>query len=257
MLESRAMRASAPLLAAALCCALPGLCSARAPAGAQREPPVPQELKERVGAWAENYLRNAPEFTATEVCTDQVWTKKGALGSQRTVTSRYTLRRGQTRREWIESRQPLAADNPKTAAASDAPLLPDDVANPLALIARFAERHQGRMKYFFAPEPSESASDAVLVGYRAIARDAPAGGKATGPAGQAWVHPDDGRITRIEEELEEQNRRYTTAVDFVFDEGLKAWVAGQVVVRIFEKGRMQSERIFRYSAFAPAAGSGP
>ena len=229
--------------------------------GAQREPGVPKELRERFGAWAEYYLRHAPEYTAVEILAESVRSRKAGLGSERVTSCNYSLRRGEARSEWIESCKPIESANAKTAGtAPSKALLPESVLNPLALVSRLAERNHERMKYFFALDTSEVHADEVLVGYRQIDGTGlvEVEGKAIPASGLAWVHPDDGHTVRMEEQFEHKNTRYTFAVEFQLDDALKAWVPREITVRVFEKGHLQAQRIYTYTQFAPlgAAGAG-
>lgn len=217
----------------------------------QREPPVQKELLERVGYWVERYLKQPPEYAATETRQDSRPTKKGAA-DERQMVSRFTARRESQVREVVSVN---GRSVPADARQETFGLLPERVSHPLALLSRLALRNQDHMKYFFAPDTSDVPSDEVLIGYRPAEGEPlmEIDGKRVWGSGVAWVHPDEGHITRVEEQFEYKNTRYTTAVDFALDEVVKAWVPRQIVVRVFEKGRLQAQRIYAYDGFAPPA----
>jgi len=235
----------------AACVLLASGISAAAPALAQREPPVQKELLERVGFWAEHYVKDPPEFTATETRREGRPGKRGVM-EVREIVSRYVARRE------AESRETVSIDGRDVAAGKHeerGPILPESISGPLSLVSRLGRDTQLRMRYFFAADTAdvEIAGDEVVIGYRPLEGEplAEVDGKKVWGQGQAWVHPDDGHIVRAEELFEFKGARYSTAVEFFFEEELKAWVPRQVTVRVFEKGRMQAERIYVYSSFAP------
>lgn len=230
------------------------LCGA-SPSRAQREPPVQKELLERVGFWAERYLKDPPEFTATETRREGRPGKRGVMET-REVVSRYVARRD------AEARETVSVDGreaPAKAHENTGNLLPERISGPLSLVSRLARETQLRMRYFFAADTAdvEVSGDEVVLGYRPLEGEALAevDGRNVWGSGQAWVHPDDGHIVRAEETFEFKGTRYSTAVDFFFEEELKAWVPRQIVVRLFEKGRMQAERVYTYSSFGPLGAS--
>lgn len=221
-------------------------------AGAQREPAVPKELLERIGDWAENFLKQAPGFTAVETREESRWSRKGAA-DRRSVVSRYSVRAAADGESAEESRETLSVDGRKVTAPSkpEAAKGAEAMPSPLALVARLATRNHSRMRYFFAPDTSEALADYVLIGYRQMDGEglADVDGKAVYPAGQAWVDADDGHIVRLEEQSGSPNERQTLALEFVRDETLKAWVPREITVRVFSKGHMQRQIVYTYSDF--------
>ena len=239
------MRPLAPACVLILCGAI--LAGEPPAVRAQREPPVPKELLERVGFWAERYLKAPPEYMAKETRQDGRPGKKG-IWEVRQVVMQFTARGAWQGREMVSVNGGAARTDSREETSG---LLPERVSSPLELISRLAMANQERMRYFFAPDTSDVPTDEVLIGYRPEegGRLAEVDGKSVWGTGQAWVHPDDGHIVRIEEQFEYKNTRYTTAVDFALDDVVKAWVPRQVVARIFEKGRMHAERIYTYTEF--------
>jgi len=233
--------------------------------GAQREPAVPKELLDRVGAWAEKYLAEPREFTALETRSETHWARNGRTESRPGAVSRYTVRRSpETATRLVESRELLKPEEarlggpaPSKSGATPARSPFEHLASPGALVSRLSARNQEKMKYFFAEDATETASEHVLLGYRQI--DGPGlvafEGKTFAPSGQAWVDPNDGRIARIEEEFAHKNARYSTAVEFARNELMNAWLPSTLTVRIFEKGRLTSQVVYTYTDFHPLEAS--
>lgn len=280
MLESRAMRAFAfsvnlvlgcALLLAGLGCAVPG-------AAAQKEPPVPKELLERVAAWAENFLNSPVSYAAEETLQQTHYGRRGTAGGRRLIVADYFYVRSRTNpRETAELRDLLAVDGKPAqttaereakwariaaarSAAEIAALLTDPVKQRLSperfaglrrLAGRFAERNWERMKYFFAQDTSDPPSRHVLVGYRQVAGEGlmVVDDRPVAPRGQAWIEPDDGHIARIEEEFQLKDEAYYIAVEFGRPEELGAWAPTAVTVRVFEKGRMVLDNQYSYTNF--------
>jgi len=241
-------------VAAAVVGSEPAATSARNVPAPQREPPAPKELMERVGAWAENYLQTAPDYAATETREESVRGKKAMLESRGEVVSRYTLRRGGEGGAPIEAREFVSAGGERPGKNDDpAKLLPERVAGPWALVSRLATRNHERMRYFFPPDTSEVLSDEVLIGYRQSDGEGliEIDDKRVAPLGRAWVNPDDGHVVRIEEEFRHKKERYSIAVDFARDGNLQTWVPSGITVRVFEKGRLEAQRVYTYAGFEP------
>ena len=240
------------------------------PAGAagrpapQREPSIPKELRERIGAWAEVFLKRTPEFTAVETREETRWGRKGPENTSRSV-GEYTVRRSADGAPVVESRVPLSqgdAKNTSKERKGERAYSVPSLSSPFALVARLAERNQDRMKFFFAQDTSDVASDYALVGYRQDAGEglAELDGKAVYPRGQAWVDADNGRIFRIEDEVSFKNARYTTAVEFSNQNELNLWLPREVKIRTFEKGRIEQEITYSYAGYrllAPAGAAAP
>jgi hypothetical protein len=262
-------------------CGIAGKSAARsgwATAEAQREPPVPKELLERVAAWAERFLVEYGNYAAVETLEQTRWEGRRRTEVRRQIVSDYyVVRLAENPRELQEFRDVVSVDGkeklapevraakwPKLAAATSrgeiAPLVEDPMKYRLSpehfvnlglLVSRLAERHHAKMRYFFAQDTSDGALRHALVGYRQVSGKGliEVEKKAVYPAGQAWVQPDDGHVERIEEEFTLGNTRYSVAVDFAKPEELGAWVTESVTVRIFEKGRLVLQNIYGYSNF--------
>lgn len=229
---------------------------------AQREPTVPRELLDRVGAWAEKYLAELPEFTAIETRSETHWGRNGRAQSRPSAIFSYTVRRpAATAPAPVESRELLPPEaggmRAQSKASAPAPSAFERLANPVALVSRLASRNQEKMKYFFAQDTSEAASDHVLLGYRQVqGRELiEFEGRTFAPSGQAWVDPNDGHIARIEEEFQHKSVRYSTAAEFAWDAQLNAWLPRTVTLRVFEKGRLESQVVYGYTDFRPPATS--
>lgn len=249
---------------------------AAAPALPQREPPVPRELIERVGEWAEQTLAAKQSYAAEELLVQTTFGKRGR--STRQITSDYfRLFLAENPGAEVEARDTVNVDGEprRSAAERDARFARVSAAQSLKdlagvldgpaglrlaqeqfeglwrMIGRLAPRHQGKMKYFFAPDTSDPPSRHTLIGYRQVQGEGLmlADGKAIPAAGLAWVDPDDGHIARIEEEFSVKNARYSTAVEFARPPELGTWVPSLITVRIFEKGRLALESQYSYSAF--------
>jgi hypothetical protein len=222
---------------------------------AQREPAAPNELVERVGAWADAFLDRCPSFTAVETREELRPSKKGVLDNRRTGLAEYSARR-QDDGQVVESRKPIAAKGQAGEKGKHAEAAPvDERSSPFAIVARLAERNQDRMKFVFAQDTSDPTagvlSDYVLLGYRQISGRglAELDGKAVYPRGQAWVDPDDGRIFRIEDEVTYKSMRQTTEVEFSRDNLLQTWLPRQITIRMFAKGRLEQQVVITYSGF--------
>jgi len=230
---------------------------------AQREPTVPKELLDRVGGWAEKYLAEPREFTALETRGETRWSRNGREESRPSALFRYTVRRpGAASTTLVESRELLTPAGAGTPAPSKAGAIPtpsafERLAAPGALVSRLAARNQEKMKYFFAQDTSEAASDHVLLGYRQIQGPelVEFEGKTFAPSGQAWVDPNDGHIARIEEEFQRKNVRYWTAVEFARNEQMNAWLPSTITLRVFEKGRLESQVVYTYTDVHPLEAS--
>jgi len=257
--------------------AAPGGGSTRLP---QREPPIPKELLERMGEWAEYFLERSPSYAAEETLTQTLRATKG--GERRVITSDYLFVRimGGPRGRW-EFRDVLAVDGktilsaekrsakwPKIVAAQSGKeiaglvegpgkyLLTSEEFSGLALLAgRVATRNHAKMKYFFAQDTSD-ASHHVLIGYRQVAGEGllVVDDKAVYAAGQAWVDADTGRVARIEEEFEQKQTKYWTAVEFALAEEIGEWLPREITVRVFEKTKFVQESVYSYSNFRALSG---
>jgi hypothetical protein len=248
---------------------------------AQREPPIPKELRERMGEWAEYFLSKSPSYAAEETLFQTLYEKRGS--SKRVITSDYLCVRmeGEARERW-EFRDVLTVDGkemqkpekraekwPKIVAARlskdiaalmEGPgkylIAPEEFSGLALLVGRLATRHQEKMNYFFAQDTSDAGSRNVLVGYRQVTGEGllVVDGKPVYPAGQAWVDPDTGHVVRIEEEFEHKQVRYWTAVEFAQAEALDAWLPREITVRVFEKGRLTQESVYSYDNFRGIGG---
>lgn len=231
---------------------LPTVSSLWALPPAQREPPIPKELRERMGEWAANYPASLPGYTATETFAETRWDRRGRSEAGRQAVFRYSLVRNPEKpRELVESRELTRPAPIKASAAS--PSAVDQFSKLVLLITRLATQYHDRMKYFFAQDTSEVASDTVLIGYRQVSGAGlmEVDGKPVYPFGRAWVNPEDGSVERMEEEFEHKTRRYWIAVEFERSAELNAWVLVRVTVRTFEKGRLHAQHYYSYSAFRP------
>lgn len=248
---------------------------------AQREPPIPKELRERMGEWAEYFLSKSPSYAAEETLFQTLYEKRGS--SKRVITSDYLCVRmeGEARERW-EFRDVLTVDGkemqkpekraekwPKIVAARlskdiaalmEGPgkylIAPEEFSGLALLVGRLATRHQEKMNYFFAQDTSDAGSRNVLVGYRQVTGEGllVVDGKPVYPAGQAWVDPDTGHVVRIEEEFEHKQVRYWTAVEFAQAEALDAWLPREITVRVFDKGRLTQESVYSYDNFRGIGG---
>jgi hypothetical protein len=257
------MRATTPARIAALVFFAAMMVCAMAPA-AQREPSAPKELVERIGAWSEVFLTRCPSFVATETRQEYRMGRKGSAGPAQTFVAEYEFRRDDSGQP-LESWRPLAADakgaKGKPAESAARPVGPQ---NPVTLVARLAERNLDKMRFFFPQDTSETLSDYVLVGYRQTEGEglAEMEGKPVYPRGQVWVDPDNGRIVRIEDEVSYKGARFTAEVEFGDENEMKAWLPRQIILRTFEKNRLQQQVVITYNGFrAPSAdragGAGP
>jgi hypothetical protein len=220
---------------------------------AQREPTVPKELLNRVGGWAEKYLTEPPEFTALETRSETRWSRNGREESRPGVVFRYTVRGGVATARALAGSRELLTPAPSKDGAIPGRSAFERLANPGTLVSRLAARNQEKMKYFFVQDTSEAASDHVLLGYRQIQGPefVEFEGKAFAPSGQAWVDPNDGHTVRIEEEFQHKNTRYSTAVEFARNEQMNAWLPSTITLRVFEKGRLESQVVYTYTDFHP------
>ncbi len=232
-------------------CAILGLCLFAPVASPQREPLVEKALRERFGEWAEGYAASLPSYTAVETIELTRWDKRGVGSLQRRV--RYQYRLENTEREMLESRQALASETSATQKRGDE-LGPTMFGKLALLVTRLSTRYHDQMKYFYAQDTSESGSDAVIVGYRQTGGIGlmDVAGTAVYPNGRAWINADDGSVLRIEEEFEYKSTRYSLAVDFSREPALGASVPLQIVVRLFEKGRLELQNHFSYENFERA-----
>ncbi len=215
---------------------------------AQHEPPVQKELRERFGEWADHYAASLPSYQAVEVVRQSRFDRKGRPKNEREFTFRYSLRRSAETHELVESREPVdeAGAKPDRTIGYFAKL-------PL-LVTRLATRYHEQMKYFFEPEHPDVSSDLVVVGYRQ--RDGTGlmelDGKPVMVTGRAWIDPDDGKVSRIEEEFGNTKERYWVAVDFAADSVTQAWLPVYVTVRLVEKGHVELQNHYSYSNFTLA-----
>lgn len=217
---------------------------------------MPKELVERVGAWAEVFLKRMPGYTAVETREETRPGKKSSTGKRVTVAEYSARPEGDG--QVVETRKPISSDGraaEKGKPSEDSSWPTDRLYSPFALVARLAERNQYKMKFFFPQDTSEVASEYVLIGYRQTEGEglAEVEGKAVYPRGQAWVNPDDGRIFRIEDEVLFKNTRYTTGIEFGRDNELKTWLPRQITARVFEKGRMEQQVVITYNGFNSVA----
>jgi hypothetical protein len=246
-------------------CVLAGLAALLtpvAPVCAQREPEVQKELRERFGEWAEQYAATVPSYTATET-VELTRFKRGEAQSPQRLAFRYSLRRYPAKpRELVESRQQLPAEaSPVPPGAQSTSAVPgrggdtlprelnDSSFSKLFLLpTRLATRSHEIMKYFFAQDDTDRPGDTVLVGYRQFTGDGllELEGKLVFPTGRAWIDPETGRPTRMEEEFGAKDIRYWVAVDFAA-EG-PHWLPSHVSIRVFEKGRLTSQTNYAYES---------
>lgn len=252
---------------------------------AQKEPPVPKELLERVSFWAEKTLSTPLNYAAEETLRQTHFGGRGRSGGgQRIIISQYlNVRFGDSARDQqvfrdvvsvdgksIQKDDALSAKWPKLEAAQSAQEINALVQDPLKyrmspeyfsglqrLVSRFAERNWEKMKYFFGQDTSDPPSRLVLIGYRQVEGEGLmiVDDQSVRPTGQAWIEPDDGHIVRIEEEFGVKDQRYSTAVEFVRAEEIGAWVPQTITVRFFEKGRLVLENAYSYAAFRPLRNS--
>ncbi len=224
-------------------------------AAAQREPLVQKELRERFGDWADAYVATLPSYAAHEFVRQTRFDRRGNPSSERSAAYAYSLQRSEENpREFVESRSRVTGE---TNGNSGKP--PDEssiglFSKAVLLVTRFAPRYQDRMKYFFVPDHSESVSDYVVVGYRQTggAGLMEVDGKEVFPIGRAWVDPDRGRIIRIEEEFGQAGKnRYSVTVDFADDAVTRGWLPIRVIIRFFDKDRIELQNEYIYSAFRP------
>ncbi len=241
---------------------LAGLLSLSPPAGAQREPEVQKDLRERFGEWAEHYAGNVPGYTATETIELTRFKRAEPQAPQR-FAFRYSLSRFPARpRDLLESRQPIPDDaGPRPPEAQTASALAnrsgdtlprelsDSTFSKLFLLpTRLATRNHQIMKYFFAQDDTDKPGDSVLVGYRQFAGQGllELHGKPVFPSGRAWIDPESGRPIRMEEEFGARDLRYWVAVDFA-PHG-PHWLPSHVSIRIFEKGRLSTQTNYAYQS---------
>ena len=227
-------------------------------AGAQREAPVPKELRERFGEWAEKYPSELPNYAATETVQQTRWSKRGLQEGQRQMVYQYRLQRLPATRELVESRAaavPGAAEN-KSGAKQGNNRFSDNLAegyfSKLALlVTSLASRHHEKVKYFFPLEDPNAVSEYVVVGYRQFSGEAlmEVEGKAVYPWGKAWVDPEDGRVARIEEEIEFKDTHYWIGMDLDRDNPMNASLPVRIVVRLFVKGHLEVQNEYTYSDF--------
>lgn len=245
------------------------------PAFAQREPPIPKELLERIGDWAESFLDNSPSFAAEETLWQTQRDKKG--GAARKIVSDYICVRPASSRERWQLRDVLSVDGKdvhnsskragtwarllaaqswkELSTIAEAPakyqLAPEQFSGLDRLAGRLAARYHDRMRYFFAQDTSDVSSRNILIGYRQISGEglAVVDGKPVPVSGKAWVDPDNGRVVRIEEEVESKQARYWMAVEFGPVTNLDAWLPQAITVRVFEKGHLTLESVYAYSNF--------
>jgi hypothetical protein len=262
------------------------LVAAAPQARAQREPPVPKELLERVADRAEQFLAEFGNYAAEETLDQTRWEGKRRRETKRQIVSDYlVVRLPENPRELAEFRDVVSVDGkeklsaearsakwPKIVAAKGRSeivalvedpakyrLSSEDFASPGLLVSRLARRYQDRMRYFFAQDTSDIASKHVLVGYRQVAGEGlmEVEGKPVYPRGQAWIEPDDGHVLRVEEEFEHKSTRYSVAVDFGPSDELGAWVPQGVTVRVFEKGHLALQNIYTYANFRRLSATAP
>ncbi|MGH9814906.1 MAG: hypothetical protein ACRD5F_04125 [Candidatus Acidiferrales bacterium] len=235
-------------------------------ARAQREPPVQKELMERFGEWADHYTASLPSYTALETVRQTRFGRGGKPGDERAATYGYTLQRvAGSPGAFEESRAPAAAgengDKPSGKLRDEASI--GLFSKAALLVTRFATRYHSRMKYFFVPEHPDAVSEFVVVGYRQSSGEGlmEVDGKLVFPAGRAWIDANDGKIIRLEEEFGNVGKtRYSISVDFAVvselarhtdDAAARAWLPARVVVRIFDKDRLELQNEYTYSAFRP------
>ncbi len=232
------------------------LALAPAAALAQREPPVQKELRDRFGEWAEYYTASLPSYTATETVRQTEFNRRGRSNTERVATYQYTLKHfADGAREFEESRERAAAAQKGDGAGKP----PDEnsiglFSKAVLLVTRFAPRYHDRISYFFVPEHPDSISTFVVVGYRQTSGEGlmEVDGKAVYPAGRAWIDPDTGKVSRIEEEFGHVGKtRYTISVDFEDDSATRAWLPARVTVRHFDKERLELQNEYTYSAYRP------
>lgn len=279
-------RTAAVLLAALLVLSLPTVgelkfAPTRANASpatlAQREPPVPKEMLDRVSAWVETFVAGFNSLAAEETLLQTEWNRKGQPSARRQIVSDYLVLRLPPSGQLREFRDLIRVDDraiqgfeerqakwPRLAAASTADefgrLLQDPAkhrlvglqfANLPLLVTRFAERHREKMKFFFAQDTADEPSDYTLVGYRQLSGEGlmVVDDRAVMPSGRAWVDADDGHIARIIEEFRYKNDQYRVEIEFGWNDSLAKWLPTNMIVRTIEKGRLKLQNAYSYSGY--------
>ncbi len=249
----------------------------------QREQAVPKELLERLADTAEQFVAGYQNYAAEETLVQTKFDKKGNIEAQKKIVSDFVVLRvgGPPQAggagELLELRdvisadgkevQPLEKRNAKWAKVTSSvtrqelialfqdpvshSLFPDHFAHLGLLVTRFAQRNREKLKIFFAPDSSDAAANRVLIAYRQVAGEGlfSLEGKSVPTSGQAWVDPDTGAIYRMEESFNDKSARYWVGVDFTRDTKENSTMLLRVVVRIFQKGRLETQSEYSYGAF--------
>ncbi len=246
---------------------------------AQRDQSVPKELLERLSDACDRFVAGYQNYAAKETLLQTKFDKKGNIDSQKKIVSDFAVLRlgGEVRGELLELRDVDSVDGKeiqtvekrnakwsKVAAGASRQeltnafqdifphrLFPERFSGLGLLVTRFAERNRDKMKFSFPPDTSDVSVASVQVAYKQMSGEGllPVDDKPLPPSGQAWVDPDSGNIWRIEEQVDDKNTRYWIGVDFTRDPKETMTFVSHVVVRIFQKGRLEMQSEYSYDSF--------